>query len=948
MDRKQRKEEKKQKKLDKFAKKQEFKVIAKSGRSSKQKIKNQEILEKTPDGELKNLNKEMGAYDPLIVEEGWYSWWQKQLYFKPEKIKQLRNKTKGPYTIPIPPPNVTGKLHIGHAMMISIQDAIARYKRMLGYEVLFVPGTDHAGIATQTVVEKKLYAQQKKSRYDLGREKFIDLVWEWKEEHGNAIMNQIQRMGASVDMDRFVFTLDDKRNESVKEAFVELYNRKLIYRDEKLINWSSKLATAISDLEVDHKTIKPNTKIFADNKEYNFGILYHFKYPIAKKETTEISEYIEIATTRPETIIGDTALCVNPNDPRADQLKNKNAINPITMKQIPIIFDDFANLEFGTGVVKITPGHDFNDFDLAKKHNLQILQVLNEKNEILHEGDFIGMKRFDARIKIVEFLKKQKLFVSTEGYEQILPICSRSGDILEPLLKKQWWMNCKEMAKKSIEAVENGKLKIIPPIAIKQWNFWLGNIRDWCLSRQLWWGHRIPAYRILKDNEFVGWIIAKTNGEAEKKAIKEYKLEKNTFIVQQDEDVLDTWFSSALWPFSIFEWPKKTKDFKKYFPASILETGSDILFFWVARMVMCSLELQGKLPFDSILLHGIVRDANGRKMSKSLGNVIDPIHVIEGVDSEKLAESIISTNLDKKEIKKALDGQKKDFPNGIPRCGADALRFTLCSYTSGLKDINLNILRADGYRKFCNKIWNAFKFVSLIIEKSELNRNEMNKFYDLYVKGDSSRDLSECFEKMDLSSFNSSKAVIEWLMMHRNATIQEYIIEMGKFVFMNVTQAIHQFTLYKFCDVFIEITKNSNNLQQIAATVFVFRDILLMLHPFMPFITEELFQRLRKYQLFDLEESITIASFPEPTKRTYTQNDFSLVITICKTIRSMIDTKSLDKVKVSINDENIIMFKDEIMILCKNVSELIYEKEIKGKYIEKIDKNIQIGVYEIA
>ncbi|ELQ76983.1 Valyl-tRNA synthetase [Trachipleistophora hominis] len=987
-DRKQQKELKKQKKLEKFIKKQSKAQQTECKKNIKLQISQQDAITRTPEGELKNVNQAMGAYDPMQVEEGWYSWWDKKGFFKPEILKKHRDDVREPYVMALPPPNVTGKLHIGHAMMVAIEDAIARYKRMQGFEVLFVPGCDHAGIATQTVVEKKLYKEKRLTRYDLGREKFIDMVWKWKEKYGDTIIEQIKRLGTSVDMGRYVFTLDKKVNEGVIEAFVQLYERKLIYRESKLINWCSKLSTALSDLEVDHKPVKPFTKLQVDGKKYVFGVLYAIKYPLADKGSAEINDYVEIATTRPETIIGDTALCVNPMDKRAQYLRTKVAINPITKEVIPIIFDEYAEMEFGTGVVKITPAHDFNDYDLAKKHGLAVKNVLNENNEVCVEGSFYKMKRFYARIKVLEYLRSTGLFVSETGYEQTLPICSRSGDVLEPHLKKQWWLDCKGMARKAIEAVESKELKIVPDIAIKNWNYWLSNIRDWCLSRQLWWGHQIPAYEVLKDGESAGWVVARTKDEAKHKAETTFKLQTGDYVLRQDEDVLDTWFSSGLWPFVILGWPAATDDFARYFPNSILETGSDILFFWVARMVMLSLELTGKVPFNTILLHGIVRDANGRKMSKSLGNVIDPLYVIEGVQLDELAKSITATNLDPKEIKAALEGQRKDFPMGIPRCGSDALRFTLCSYTSGMKDVNLNILRADGYRKFCNKLWNAFKFVLKAVESTKLSTDDIDEFEKSFLKSQKRADAdrgpdrsaadsledrelfveissgvnersvskTDVSDKLFVKTFNkvepelehsvktlsisenglsSVRCVIEWLYGKREAMIEEFISSMDTFNFMSATQCIHQFALYTYCDVFIEVVKQCTQTEYVAALVLVFRDIILLLHPFMPFITEELFQRLRALRILNLLESITVERLPRRFDHEFTDS-FSQITSICRSVRSIMDSNNLKSADVQFNDKNTLCFEKEMRALCRNVRSFEYVEEVQGRYIDQV------------
>ncbi|KRH92782.1 Valyl-tRNA synthetase, partial [Pseudoloma neurophilia] len=521
LERQKRKEEQKKKKMEKFAEKMkniEKQPVKKSEKVSKSKnvpekqtVKSVKLKQPKEKGEMKDLSGPMGQFDPIEVEYGWYDWWEKQKLFKPETIKKFRDDVKSPYVIPIPPPNVTGKLHIGHSMMIAIQDAIARFKRMQGHEVLYVPGTDHAGIATQTVVERKLYTKLGKTRHNLGRDAFLDEVWKWKEQYGNNIIEQIKRMGTSVDMDRFAFTLDDQRYEAVIECFVRLFEQGYIYRENRLVNWSSKLSTAISDLEIEYKDIEPHTKLQVDGQSYMFGVLYYVKYPIISKKISDEqlklgsnlnqTEFIEIATTRPETILGDTAICVNPKDEKCEKYKDMVAINPLTHEPVKIIFDEFANLEFGTGKLKITPAHDFNDFEIGNKHNLETIRIFDENNKIIIKGAYFGMKRFDARLKVVENLKENGLFLKEEGYKQTLPFCSRSGDILEPLIKKQWWMKCKEFADKAIDSVKNEEIKLYPESATVQWNHWLTNIRDWCLSRQLWWGHRIPAYRVFTSGE---------------------------------------------------------------------------------------------------------------------------------------------------------------------------------------------------------------------------------------------------------------------------------------------------------------------------------------------------------------------------------------------------------------------------------------------------------------
>ncbi|TBU19050.1 valyl-tRNA synthetase [Ordospora colligata] len=844
------KEEKKRQKLEKFLQK-----------------KTQEVSVTKPRGEYKS-----GGYDPMEIESKWYKYWESNGLFKP-----MRSEKK--YVIPIPPPNVTGNLHIGHAMMVSIQDAICRYKRMCGYEVLYIPGTDHAGIATQSVVSKQL---AKEGVVDVDRGRFLKRAWEWKNTHGSKIYEQFKRLGTSVDFSRERFTLDPGMSDAVSEAFVRLYEKGLIYREPKIVNWCGKLCTTISDLEVNHEEIEPNTVIQVDGGMYEFGVIYHVKYPL-----TTCAEYkgcvselpsVEIATTRPETILGDTAICANANDERfgSDGIRKMfgdvsrdtkvYGVNPLTKRVIPVIFDDYADMSFGTGVLKVTPAHDANDFELSKRHGLECIVVFDENNKVSVEGEFKGLGRFEARKAVICDLKSMGLYVGKKGHPQVIPRCSRSNDVIEPMIKSQWWMDCKEMARKAIDVVRNGEMDILPPGAEKQWYKWLENIRDWCLSRQLWWGHRIPAYRV-SDGQ---WVVGRTKEEAYEKMRKEYPECKCTIDeMEQDEDVLDTWFSSGLWPFAVLGWPNIADDYARYYPTTLLETGSDILFFWVARMAMLGIELTGKIPFDQVLLHGIVRDAHGRKMSKSLGNVIDPIFVIDGCSLNELIATMKSGNLDEKEVKVAEAALRKDFPNGIPRCGADALRFTLLSYTSGMKDINLDVLRVEGYRRFCNKIWNAQKFVKMMVDEAKdcLSSECGYAEYTLNVS-----DLTNGFDS----------GPIEWILMKRNETI-EYVKEMMEmYKFMEATQAIHQFFMYDICDVFIEIVKGNKEKMYVSVLLTVFIDSMKIFHPFMPFITEEVFS-----SYFDT--SISTSEYPVSDGNAH-NNNFGATLQLVKHLRGLLET----------------------------------------------------------
>lgn len=880
------KEEKKKQKLEKF--------LAK---------KTQEVSVSKPKRDYKG-----DGYDPLEVESKWYRCWEENGLFRPVE--------GGPkYIIPIPPPNVTGNLHIGHAMMVSIQDTLCRYKRMCGYEVLYIPGTDHAGIATQNVVSK----QMEKEGISVDREMFLKKAWEWKNKHGSKIYEQFKRLGTSVDFSRERFTLDPGMSEAVVDAFISLYEKGLIYRELKIVNWCGKLSTTISDLEVNYEEVMPNTYLQVDGGKYEFGVIYHFRYPITTDKEFS-GDYlslptIEVATTRPETILGDTGICVNGKDRRFSPegireifgnipcRDNIYGVNPLTREVIPVIFDDYADMNFGTGIVKITPSHDANDFDVSKRHNLACKVVFDEQNKVIAEGEFKGMKRFEARKAAVSKLKDVGLFIEKKGYSQVIPRCSRSNDIIEPIIKSQWWLDCKEMAKKAIEAVEDGRIRILPERAERQWYRWLENIRDWCLSRQLWWGHRIPAYRTPDGR----WYVGRTKMDAFSKMKSEcLGSECNLDEFCQDEDVLDTWFSSGLWPFAILGWPKKTDDFLRYYPNTLLETGSDILFFWVARMVMLGLELTGKAPFSQVFLHGIVRDAHGRKMSKSLGNVIDPIFVIDGCSLENLISTMRSGNLDEKEMKRAETVLRQDFPNGIPRCGADALRFTLLSYTSGMKDINLDVLRVEGYRRFCNKIWNAHKFVKMMVDEivgGSSQETIYKKKYDKYIL--SSNDLL----------VPSGQGPIEWILKKRNEAIEIIQKMLDSFNFMAATQAIHQFFIYDLCDVFIEIVKKNRDERYISTLLSVFVDSMKMLHPFMPFITEEVFSNYSN-------DSISISSYPKADGSSH-ENKFSMALQIVKYIRAKAESNGWSKVSVEIVPGEDVCSADLgfICLLCKKITE---------------------------
>ena len=670
------------------------------------------------------------AYSPAYVEAAWYDWWEQSGFFKPEHgrpggLADAPKSRDGVFSMVIPPPNVTGKLHIGHALTNAVEDALTRWHRMRGEMTLWTPGCDHAGIATQMVVEKMLMKREGVSRHDLGREAFVKKVWEWKEQYGSAIYGQLRRFGCSVDWDRAVFTMDPKMSRAVTEAFVRLHEDGTIYRANRLVNWSCTLKSAISDIEVDKTELPGRTLLsvpgYKDKVE--FGVIVSFAYKIAGGKSDK--DEIVVATTRLETMLGDTAVAVHPKDARYKHLHGKSLTHPfVPERKLPIVCDEMVDMEFGTGAVKITPAHDPNDYEVGKRHGLPFINIFTDEGVVGEGcGKFTGMKRFDARKAVQEALDELGLYRGTADNPMVVPVCNRSKDIIEPLIKPQWYVKCGDMAKSAAAAVRSGELKIIPEQFEKTWFTWMDGMRDWCISRQLWWGHRIPVYlagvqgapQPPDPTKNENWISGRTRDEALDKAAKKLGVDRSKVSLTQDEDVLDTWFSSGLFPFAVFGWPEQSKELELFYPGALLETGHDIIFFWVARMVFFGQKFTGKLPFKEVFLHAMVRDAHGRKMSKSLGNVIDPIAVIDGITLEDLHKTLEGGNLDPKEVQKAKAGQKQDYPGGIPECGTDALRFALCAYTAQGRDINLDVLRVQGYRFFCNKLWNATRFAMLYL-----------------------------------------------------------------------------------------------------------------------------------------------------------------------------------------------------------------------------------------
>ncbi len=829
-----------------------------------------ERLLQVPKGEKKPIHEipMADAYNPKAVEYCWYSWWEAQGFFKPECNRKsniwkvfLKNdclflflaqnlENREQFVLVVPPPNVTGSLHLGHTLTAAVEDSLARWHRMCGHEVLYVPGSDHAGIATQAVVEKRLAKERKLTKHDLGREAFLAEVWKWKEAYGNRIYDQFRRMGSSVDWERACFTLDPKCVEAVNEAFCRMFDDGLIFRANRLVHWCGKLKTALSDLEVEMKEIEPKTLISGiqghePGKKYEFGVMYSFSYKLAEDSSKEIV----ISTTRPETVFADVAIAVNARDVRYFEFHGKHVIHPVTGASLPVICDDAADPEFGTGALKVSPGHDHIDFEMGKRHGLPCVSVFDADNRLLPicGPQFSGLPRYEAREQVVAFCKQNGTWRGDAPHAMVLPVCTRSGDFVEPRMMPQWWLNCREMAADACEAVRSGALQISPKDHEREWFYWLENIHDWCLSRQLWWGHRVPAYRIIGHVDERGeeiWVAGRSEEEAIQRARARLPNFQGEIELIQDDDVLDTWFSSGLWPLSTLNWPNvEDSDFCRFYPQSILETGSDILFFWVARMVMMGKYLTGQLPFKQILLHAMVRDAYGRKMSKSLGNVIDPLDVIEGCTLEHLQYQLDGGNLDAKEIIVAKEGQKRDFPHGIPECGTDALRFALCSYVAAGRDINMNITRVEGYRRFCNKLWNATKFALM----------KLGSDYVPPVEASLSAEFLQFCGLPEL-----------WILQKLSAASEGANRNFAAFNLMTVTSAAHQFWLYEVCDVFIEAVKPVLPGSKSAADVLylVLEQGLQLLHPMMPFLTEELWQRLPRRPQFTLP-SICLAAYPQ-------------------------------------------------------------------------------------
>ncbi|XP_023246820.1 valine--tRNA ligase, mitochondrial-like [Copidosoma floridanum] len=864
------------------------------------------------------LNDFPQTYRPQDVERGWYEVWEKNKYFRPKE------EAEKSFTMILPPPNITGTLHLGHALTATIQDVLARWHRMNGASVLWVPGLDHAGIATQAVIEKYLYKTKGIKKSDMSKEQFLEVVNLWKNEKGQVIEDQLKTLGASLDWLRVYFTISDHHNTAVTEAFITLDKRNLLYREKKLINWSSTLGSVLSDIEVDFETLKKKTdlEIPGYDKKVTFGQIYEISYNLKDSH-----EKLSVATTRPETLLGDVALAVHPDDTRYTQFIGKQVKHPLKEAYLPIIADKGVKKDFGTGIVKVTPAHDEFDYSIAKNHNLEIIDIINEDGKLTDQGGrYKGLPRFIARKKILTDLANMGSLVSVKDHEMQVPRCSRTGDVIELLLKEQWFIKCEEMAARAFKAVKNGSLKLDPAFHEKTWFDWLSETKNWCISRQLWWGHQIPAFYCDIDGKTT-WIVARSKEEAQ--IIVREKLCADV-EVHQDSDVLDTWFSSALLPFSSLGWPTKAFNYKKYYPLNLMETGHDILFFWVARMVMLGLELTKELPFKEVLLHGVLCDAQGKKMSKSRGNVIFPENVINGITLEKLNEqaqnSFETGILNQTELKRTLSINTKMFSNGIPHCGVDALRFTLCAHNIKERTISFDIVECEQNKFFGNKILQASRYALLVTDDEPMPTPSYFTPIDLWIR-----------------------SRLAWMVENVNRQISEHN-------FSKAVAAIKQFVYYEFCDYYVEGTKlgfksgDQNIILSHRHTLAHSLEISLrIMAPITPYLCDDLYSKLsNKLSNFKFNNSLLESSYPtvhevQELRNIPLEKKMSEVIKVILSIRTLLGnvTKKNDVGGIIVvnNADDLKLYLDNINVITA-VSKLQNVQIIHAENYKRLDNSI--------
>ncbi|TNJ27618.1 Valine-tRNA ligase [Giardia muris] len=921
------------------------------------------------------------AYNPDVIEPGWYAWWEAAGFFRPEcqpNVRSLNPRCR--FSLIVPPPNVTGSLHVGHALTAAVQDALVRWRRMLGYRTVYLPGLDHAGIATQTVVERELRRAEGLSRHDIGRAAFLERAWAWKEAYGSRILTQLRRLGSSLDWSRTVFTLDEERSRAHDEAFVTLFDRGLVYRDTRLVNWDCALQTAISDVEVEYLDIKKPVQLHVPGhdpgKKYPFGWLWHFTYKAVPSEYTgrsdaELQELFEagtlkfacsaceefykevlmkeldtpepqpegaqpkptieeriaahscsdpgclftrpgltVATTRPETIVGDTAVCIHPADERYAALHGQRLFHPVFPgRTVPVVCDDvLVDMAFGTGCVKVTPAHDPNDFECGKRHGLEFISILEDDGRLVEkivttEGTYplppglAGQRRFDGRIAMLGLLRRIGLYRGRQENPMAIGTCQRSRDIVEPILKPQWYIDCTKMAERALRAVvapatEEERLLLVPEHHIDTWRAYLENIRPWCISRQLWWGHQIPCYLFWFRGEekpsggrTTEWVAALSEDAARARALALHPERAaragGVVHLQRDEDVTDTWFSSALLPFTGFADPA---DRRQFFPGSVLETGHDILFFWVARMVMLSLELQNRLPFREVYLHALVRDAHGEKMSKTKGNVIDPIDVIQGISAKEMEQKLQDSHLPQAELTRALKCQRADFPRGIATCGADALRLALCASTGQGRSVNLDVNRVVACRNFCNKLFNAVRFGCLCSDLGDgvegptrFQQENLAKYRDFFdfIEREYRKMFVECAYSRGSPEERLEVIGAQWILSRLHAAVRAINSALREFRLADACTALQTFWHEELCDIFLELAKptiagtqgreprRDPHAEFIRRVYYCCLDQGLRLaHPFLPFLTEELFQHLPRWNGDDKLETIMYAAYP--------------------------------------------------------------------------------------